>query len=374
MGEKTYLLKEVGLIFVRLLQILATPLVFFLMINSFINIADIKKAKLTMAKCIIVTLLIATLASLVSFFIMVITFSIKVIDKNESFNLFNLDIKLGNLIPDNILAPFVTNNLQQILVLAVFIAYALSKIKNKKNIIYKFTQDSAEIFIEMIKIVVMFSPYCLMCFCAWFVGTIKLAEIIKVIEYIESLLIIYAIQYIIFGISIKFIAKLSVRQFYIKSFEYQILAFSSGSSKAILPLVMEICKKKLGISDFKAQFILPIVSSINMTGLSIYLTVSVVFLANLNNINLSIHEHTLIILLSIVLPIGTAGVPFGALVILPVILTYLRIPMDSLILLIAIDPIINGIRTAINVTGDVATIIMIDKMENKMNTNIYFKK
>lgn len=111
-----------------------------------------------------------------------------------------------------------------------------------------------------------------------------------------------------------------------------------------------------------------------MTGLSIYLTVSVVFLANLNNINLSIHEHTLIILLSIVLPIGTAGVPFGALVILPVILTYLRIPMDSLILLIAIDPIINGIRTAINVTGDVATIIMIDKMENKMNTNIYFKK
>jgi len=128
---------------------------------------------------------------------------------------------------------------------------------------------------------------------------------------------------------------------------------------------------RLGISSEKAMLLLPLGASINMIGLGIYLTITIIFLSNLAGVRLELFDYILLVFLATIAPLGTAGVAGGAITILPVLLGTMGVSLEGVALIMVIDPLINGIRTMINVTGDIVIVMLVDIWDKDFNYQLY---
>jgi Na+/H+-dicarboxylate symporter len=162
--------------------------------------------------------------------------------------------------------------------------------------------------------------------------------------------------------------------FYKKSFEYQTLAFSTSSSKATLATTMKVCQERLGVSAPSTSFILPLGASMNMDATAIYLGACAIFFAQAMDIDLVLSDYVIIMLTATIGSIGGAGVPGSSMVMLPMILTALNIPIEGVALIAGIDRILDMIRTTINITGDAAITLIVDKSEGAFNEKTYYSE
>jgi len=143
--------------------------------------------------------------------------------------------------------------------------------------------------------------------------------------------------------------------------EVQLLAFSTSSSAAVMPLSIKTAEEKLGVQSSTADFIVPLGATINMDGTALYQVVAAVFLTQVFGIELSSGELLLLITTTIGASIGSPSTPGVGIVILATILTNIGVPASGIALIIGVDRILDMSRTAINVTGDLAACVVMDK-------------
>ncbi|MDC0864986.1 cation:dicarboxylase symporter family transporter, partial [Rickettsiaceae bacterium] len=186
-----------------------------------------------------------------------------------------------------------------------------------------------------------------------------------------AIILAYILQYLIFGLLIAVFCKLSPIPFYKKSIEYQMVAISTGSSKASLATTMQVCRKKLGVSESSTSFILPLGAALNMDGLAIKLGLSVIFFAQIMGVTLSMNDYMVIILTGTLGSIGGAGIPGSFIVMLPIMLTSVGLPIEGVALLLGVDRILDLLSTTINITGDAAVTLVIDSTEGTLDKDIY---
>jgi Na+/H+-dicarboxylate symporter len=186
-----------------------------------------------------------------------------------------------------------------------------------------------------------------------------------------AITIAMVLQYLIFGLFIIVFCRMSPIPFYKKSFEYQSIALSTGSSKASLATTMKVCRQKLGISESSTSFILPLGASINMDGMAINLSLTTLFFAQMMGITLSISDYIVIILTSTLGSMGGAGIPGGSIVMLPMILSAVNIPIEGVAIIAGIDRVLDLLRTAINITGDATITLLIDSSEGTLDRDLY---
>jgi len=179
------------------------------------------------------------------------------------------------------------------------------------------------------------------------------------------------LQYLIFGLFIMIFCKMSPIPFYKKSFEYQSIAISTGSSKASLATTMQVCRQKLGVSESSTSFVLPLGASINMDGMAINLALTAVFFAQMMGIDLTTSDYMVITLTATLGSMGGAGIPGGSLVMLPMILAAVNMPIEGVAIIAGIDRVLDLLRTAINITGDATITLIIDNSEGNLNIELY---
>ena len=148
-------------------------------------------------------------------------------------------------------------------------------------------------------------------------------------------------------------------------FPIQSLAFSTSSSSATLPFTMEHSQKSLGISEETASFVLPLGATVNMDGTSCYQAIVVLFIAQLFGIDLSTTQYLMVLVLTALASIGTAGVPGASAVMTVMVMAAVGIPVEGLALILGIDRPLDMLRTVVNVTGDTFVATIIDK--NKLS-------
>ena len=144
------------------------------------------------------------------------------------------------------------------------------------------------------------------------------------------------------------------------------LAFSTSSSAAALPVTMKQCTEKLGISPGVANFVLPVGATINMDGGSFYQAVSAVFIAQVFGMDLSIVQQLNIVLVATLSSIGAPAIPGAGIIMLVLVLTSVGIPAEGLVLILGIDRPIDMVRTAVNVTGDATVAALIANSEGEL--------
>ena len=372
-------IKPIGVIFLRLISMVITPLIFCSLVSGITNIIDpstLGRVGMKATLAFLTTTLFAILFGITIANVLQPGVGVVIqLDYNheataqKTFNILDFFV---NIVPDNAIKAFAEGKLLQVVFFAIFTGIVINKLGSNVSGIKNTLQMLTKIVFKMISIIIVFSPYAAFSLTAWVVGTQGLGILFSLSKLVGAVVIAMALQYLVFGLLILVFCRISPIPFYRKSIPYQALAFSTSSSKATLPTTMQICKEQLGISDTSASFILPLGASINMDGFAINLGLTTVFFAQMLGITLSFHDYIVIIITATLGSIGGAGLPGASLIMLPMVLSSVNIPIEGVAIMAGIDRILDMLRTTINITGDATITLIIDHNEGQLDEAKYY--
>jgi len=276
---------------------------------------------------------------------------------------------LEDLVPDNIFGAASSNaNMLQVIFFAIFFGIGIILIPEKKSRpIKEFFDSLNEVILKMIDLIMLAAPYGVFALLAALVVEAPSADLFIALAYyglcvVGGLLLMIGVYALIVGI----FTKKSPRFFLNGISPAQLLAFSTSSSAATLPVTMERVEEHLGVHPQVSSFVLPIGATINMDGTSLYQAVAAVFIAQAFGMELSFAAQLGIIATATLASIGSAAVPGAGMVMLVIVLGQAGIPEAGLALIFAVDRPLDMLRTSVNVTGDAAVSMLVAKSQNKL--------
>jgi len=379
-------IKPWGTIFIRLLKLIAIPLVFISLIKGVVQMKDISKLSGLGIKTIsiyIVTTLIAvvtgvgmvTLLNPGQYFPKDKTSELLAssgADLSESMQQLGKLKETGpldfvvNIFPENLITAGGDNTaMLQIIFVALLIGIAMLAVGNKATDILKPVIEAIDLVIlKIVDFIMNFAPVGVFALMATtiadFSGDTRMFNSLGMYA-LTVLITLLIIALLIYPVLLRLIKKHGIAEFIRGVFPIQLMAFSTSSSSATLPFTMEHAQLKMGVSEETASFVFPLGATINMDGTSAYQAVAIIFIAQIMNIDLTIAQMLSIVLLTVIASIGTPGVPGASIVMTVMVLTTVGIPVEGLMLILGIDRILDMLRTVVNVTGDVFVAKLIDK-------------
>lgn len=276
---------------------------------------------------------------------------------------------LEDLIPDNIFFAASDNgNMLQVIVFAIFFGIGLILIPEEKSSPVKaFFDGFNEVILKLIDLIMLVSPIGVFALLAALVVEAPSQDLfMALLWYALTVIMGLILMILIYTILVFFVTGKSPK-FFLKGISpAQLLAFSTSSSAATLPLTMERVEEQLGVEEEVSSFVLPIGATINMDGTSLYQAVAAIFIAQAFGMDLDFYAQLAIIATATLASIGSAAVPGAGMVMLVIVLAQAGIPEAGLALIFAIDRPLDMLRTSVNVTGDAAVSMMIGKSLGKL--------
>ena len=366
-------IKPVGTIFISLLKMLIIPLIFATLVVGVASIAEPKKLGRVAGKTIAYYLVTTAFAIIIGLLLG------NIFQPGAGMNLVlegpakeavgapSLVDTIVNLIPKNPIGAMADGKVLQVIVFALFFGYAMTKAGEKGKAVLKFFEGFAETMYKLTGTVMGFAPYGVFALIATTVGTHGLSVLIPFAKLIFAVylgIIIHAV--VIYSGMTSIIAKMSPAKFFKGFSEASLLAFSTCSSSATLPVSMRVAQDNLGVSPTISSFVQPLGATINMDGTALYQGVCALFVAQAYGIPLGFGAQLTILLTALLASIGTAGVPGAGLVMLTMVLTSVGLPLEGVALIAGVDRILDMARTSCNVTGDAACAVVVAKTEGEL--------
>lgn len=375
-----------GNVFIRLLQLIAVPLVFLSLIKGVTGLNDIKKFSRLGGKTIALYLCTTVVAVILGLSAGLIVQPGKLVNREQVAHLqenyqtvaaekaMEAELThdrgplhfLNDIVPNNIVDALSHNSsMLQVIFFAVFFGIAALMIPREKvEPILALVDGLNDIILKMVDYIIRAAPLGVTALMAGLVvdfgGDLSMFGALGVyaLTVVCSLLILI---FFFYPTLIHFFSKKKARTFIRAMYPVQLFAFTTSSSAATLPVTMETVEKELKVSQETASFVLPVGTTINMDGTSCYQAVAVLFIAQVIGIDLSLAQIVTILAMTILSSIGTPAIPGGSYVILTMVLTSVGIPPEGLALILGIDRPLDMLRTAVNVTGDAAVASIIDQ-------------
>lgn len=375
-----------GQLFIRLLQLIAIPLVFISLIKGVSGLKDISKFSRIGGKTVIIYLCTTAVAVILGLTIGLIVQPGKLVNKEqvshlkENYHSFIEEKKqiaeqtqdrgplafLDDIIPNNIVSATADNSkMLQVIFFAIFFGLATITINQEKvKPVIRLFDGLNDIILRMVDYIILFAP--------WGVAALMAGLVIDFSGDISifSALAIYALCVIgamfmlallFYPVLIHLFTRIHIKDFIRIMYPVQLFAFTTSSSAATLPVTMETVERKLNVSEEVSSFVLPVGTTINMDGTSCYQAIAILFIAQVLGIELSFVQILTIVAMTILSSIGTPAIPGGSYVILTMVLTSVGIPAEGLALILGIDRPLDMLRTAVNVTGDATVATIIDQ-------------
>ncbi|WP_235832023.1 dicarboxylate/amino acid:cation symporter [Ancylomarina longa] len=385
-------IKPWGDIFLNLLKLIAVPLIFVSLvkgISSLSNISKLSRIGLKTVSLYLVSTIIAVSLGLllVNYIKPGNTFpDSKKAELQERFHT-TISLKkdqaselkeespikfLVDVVPDNFIKATTDNSkMLQIIFFAILFGIAMVILEdNKVKGVKDFFDGLDAIILKIIDIIMRFAPYGVFALIAGlivdFSGDADLFKALGLYA-ITVVLGLLVMIFIVYPIFLKLFTPLKYSDFYRFISPAQLLAFSTSSSAATLPVTMECVEKKVGVSNEVASFVLPVGVTINMDGTSCYQAIAAVFIAQVFGVHLDLIDQLIIVITATIASIGTPGVPGGSIVMLIIVLTSVGIPVEGLALILGIDRPLDMLRTVVNITGDATVATIVAKTEGKLS-------
>ncbi len=280
------------------------------------------------------------------------------------------------MVPSNFFSSASNNrNMLQVVFVAIIIGIALIQInKNKAKPVLDFFEGINELVIKLVDNIMLMAPYGVFALIADTITSIAGNNINNVLEllgalgfYMFAVIIGLLLQTLItYTIVLKLFSKMPLKKFYQGLAPAQLLAFSTSSSGATLPVTMERCEEKLGVSEEVSSFVLPLGATINMDGTALYQAVAAVFIAQTLGMDLTLGAQLTIVLTAVLASIGTAAVPGAGVIMLVIILEAISVPSAGIALILGVDRILDMLRTVTNVTGDASVAVAVASSEGEL--------
>ena len=386
--------KPIGKIFINLLKLIAIPLIIASLIKGISDLKDISKFK-TIGLRTILLYIMSTVIAITIGLIVVNTInpgssispelmaeisgtyeekaSAKISSAGAAADRGPLQF-LVDMVPDNFFKAASNNgSMLQVIFFVIFFGISLLLIKPEESKPVKaFFDGLNEVVLKMVDLIMLIAPIAVFALIASLINEISNPEIfIALAKYAMTVVLGLAIMVVFYLILIK--TKIGYSPgFFLKNFSpAQLLAFSTSSSAATLPVTMERVEEHLGVDQEVSSFVLPVGATVNMDGTSLYQAVAAVFICQVTGFELGLGDQLTIILTATLASIGSAAVPGAGMIMLVIVLEALGLPTESLAigiaLIFAVDRPLDMCRTVINVTGDATVSMLVAKSIDKIN-------
>ncbi len=274
-----------------------------------------------------------------------------------------------NIIPSNPVKAAADGNMLSLIFFTILFGAAASMlVDEKKRVLIGFFDGVNDISMTIINWIMELAPYAVFALLAAVTAQFGMEVLTALLRYtlvvIVGLLIHATLTY---GLSVRFLARRAVLAFYKKAREVQVFGFSTSSSNATLPLTMRVAEEELGVSRRISRFVLPLGATINMDGTALYQGVAVMFIAQVFGIDLSIATQLTVVLTATLASIGAAGVPSAGIITLALVLVQAGVPETGIALILGVDRILDMLRTAVNITGDLAAAAFVARSEGEVS-------
>ena len=390
-------IKPLGTIFVKLLKLIAVPLILASLIKGISDLKDISKFASIGIKTIVIYVLTTVIAisiglTLVNIFNPGDGVSDATISKLTETYATNSNVQgkiaeatrqqqsgpldfVVDMIPENAFSALSNNKLMlQVIFLAIFLGISLLLIGEKSAKPLKDVFDSLnDVVLKMVDLIMLTAPYAVFALLANVVVSSGDPELLYALLFYASVVVGGLLLMVCFYLIVVAIVVKKNPFWFLKQISpAQLLAFSTSSSAATLPVTMERVEEHVGVDKEVSSFVLPVGATINMDGTSLYQAVAAVFIAQALNFDLTFTDQLMIVLTALLASIGSAAVPGAGMVMLVIVLESVGFPADKLAiglaLIFAVDRPLDMCRTVINVTGDATVSTLIAKLEGKLHT------
>lgn len=385
-GPDAAVIRPVGTAFIRLIKMVVIPLIFASLLVGVASLGDLRKLGRVGAK---------TFAFYIAYYISAVALGLFLANSLKPGNNLpehiqtelmasygetagmqtiraeerrNIGEVLLDIIPDNPADSFVRANMLQIIFIAMFMGVVISLLnKAKMKPVISFFEAINDIMIKIVEIVIKMAPFAVFALIAAVVGTFGVDILMSLVRYCAVViggLLILAFTY---PAVVWLFTKYPYLKFWKGISKAQLIAFSTCSSSATLPVTMECAEDNIGVSKQISSFVLPLGATINMNGTALYQGVTAIFIAQVYGMNLTIGDQLVIVLTATLASIGAAGAPAMGVLMLVIVLRQVGIPLEGIALILGVERILDMSRTVINITGDVAAATIIAHSEKELH-------
>ena len=385
-----------GKIFINLLKLIAVPLVLSSLITGVASLSDLKKLSRIGGKTISIYITTTAIAVTIGLIAVNLLEPGKTVPDDMKIKLQNTyqsaasskleaaqEVKdrsvlqpIVDMVPSNFFSSASNNrNMLQVVFVAIIIGIALIQIpKEKSRPVLEFMEGINDLVIKLVDNIMLMAPIGVFALIADTITSVAGNNINNVLELLSALgfymlAVIFGLliqMFITYTAVLKLFSKMSLKKFYQGIAPAQLLAFSTSSSGATLPVTMERCEEELGVSEEVSSFVLPLGATINMDGTALYQAVAAVFIAQTLGMDLSLGAQLTIVLTAVLASIGTAAVPGAGIIMLVIILEAIGVPSAGIALILGVDRILDMMRTVTNVTGDASVAVAVAASENQL--------
>ena len=376
---EVYIFNLGGSIFINLLKMLIIPLVFFSLVSGISSLTNMKSLGNISLKTI--ALYLSTTAIAVSLSLVIGSifkpgsgYSSDIAPPERLPEGQGIYETILGIFPSNIIEAMAQNQMLAVVFFSILFGIALNKTNHLTGNFSNVFEKLNTVFMQLVIMIISFAPIGVFCLIGKFVITDGLDIFQEAFKYVLLLILVLIMHALItYTMILKLFTNLNIFTFFRKMKEVVIFAFSTSSSAATIPVTLKTVQNDLGVDKNVSSFVIPVGATINMDGTAIMQGMATVFIAQMYGIDLTLIQYVQVVMLAVVTSIGTAAVPSAGTITLIIILQQFGIPLEGIGIILAVDRILDMIRTSVNVTGDAAVACVVANSENLLDKSIFDK-
>jgi len=373
LGEKTAHIKIVGDMFIQLLKAIIIPLILASMVAGIVSLGDVRKLGRIGLRTFIYYTATTTLAVGVGLILVNLmkpgvgvdigTGAAAELSGGEVPTVVSI---IRDIIPANLFDAMAKDKVLSVIFFSILLGVAISSIGEKGRPLVTFFEAFNAVMMKITDWIMRLAPFGVFALMAYTIGSMGLSVIKPLVVYMVTVILGLTIHACVtLPVLLKILGKYSPLKFIRDVFSAVATAFSTASSAATLPITMDCLQENTGVSNKVTSFVLPLGATVNMDGTALYEAVAAMFIAQAYGIDLSISQQLIIMLTATLASIGAAAIPGAGLVTMVIVLRAVNLPLEGIGMILAVDRILDMLRTAVNVWGDACGAVVVARLEGE---------
>jgi len=356
-----------GKLFISLLKMIVVPLVFASIFIAIAGLGSLELLKRIGIKTLLLYLLSTALSVLLAIVVMNIVHIGEPLEVHQAFKShvapFSFEAMIMGFVPTNIFASLSQGNMMQIIIFsALFGGFSYAIKPTQQRTLVELFNAINDIMLVLARTIILLTPFGVFSLIAVVVAQQGVDVILNLYGYVLTVIAVIVMHALMTLPMLLFLlAKINPYRYLHQVKEASLMAFSTASSAATLPVSMRVVQHKGGVKECNAAFVLPLGATVSMDGTAAYLTIAVLYIANLSGVTLGLGEQLLMGVTVVALSVGVAALPSASLVMMVVILDQLGLDAGYIAVIVAVDRLLDMFRTSLNVTSDLCMSKIVDE-------------
>ncbi|MEZ9538213.1 dicarboxylate/amino acid:cation symporter [Shewanella sp. 10N.286.51.B8] len=367
----------IGTMFVNMIMMLVVPLVFVSIVCGVCELQDLKSFGRLGGKTFSFYIINTLVAITAAFLVAMLLEPGKGVDMSSdggvsitATELPNLMQLIVSIVPNNPFAAFTSGNMLQVIFMALLLGGVIKSMGESVSGAVQGFQTANKIMMRLITVVMSLAPIGVFALMFKLAATLEPAIFVSVVEYLVIILALLLLWiFVVYPTAVSIFTPVSASSFREKTKEQILFSLSTASSNATIPVTMRTLTDKLAVSRAVAGFGVPLGATMNMGGVSIYITIAIFFVANAFGMPITAEQIPALLFSVFLLSVGAGGVPGGGMVMIGVLIYQLGLPVEAFAIVAALDRIIDMVLTSCNVVGDTAVLTIVDETEKPHQLN-----